>query len=226
MGKKNKDCVYWVAVLFVGLALGVVGGLAIAGIAYPIYQSEKWAAWVQAIGSIAAIAGSLWVARSQAKADLQRVIEAQRLAEESKKMAVFALGEAAVDRVKPIKDALDQKDPRSALFGVYHPSVVRSLAGAISAAPIHELGSKEGILALLAIRDQLLFLEESIESFHTNAGKLSSKDRKDLEPHERARYDQSFEGVLKCNVKRHLDQIEKQFQALSTSMGAALNPVS
>jgi len=61
VGKKNKDCVYWVAVLFVGLALGVVGGLAIAGIAYPIYQSEKWAAWVQALGSIGAIVGAVWL---------------------------------------------------------------------------------------------------------------------------------------------------------------------
>lgn len=219
MGEKQLPC---------GTALGIIAGLILLGVfvwKFPT-NSQEWAAWVQAIGSIAAIIGSLWVARSQNKASLERVMEAQRLAEESKRMAVFALGEAAVERVKPIKDALEQKDPRSALYRVHHSSVVHSLAGAISAAPIHELGSKEGILALLAIRDQLLFLEESIERLHTNAGKLSKEDRQEWTQQEREKYDQSFENTLRCNVKTNLVEIEKQFQALSASMGVALNSAS
>lgn len=65
MNKKGKACSYWIAVLLVGLALGVIAGLAIAGFAYPIYQSEKWAAWVQAFGSIGAILAAIAIASHQ-----------------------------------------------------------------------------------------------------------------------------------------------------------------
>lgn len=59
--QKDKDSDLLIAVLLAGLVLGIVGGLAIAGIAYPIYQSEKWAAWVQAFGSIGAIVAAIYI---------------------------------------------------------------------------------------------------------------------------------------------------------------------
>ena len=65
MDQKEKDCAYWMVVLSAGLVLGVIAGLAIAGIAYPIYQSEKWAAWVQAFGSIGAIVSAIYLLHKQ-----------------------------------------------------------------------------------------------------------------------------------------------------------------
>lgn len=208
-----------IAVLLIGLAFGVVAGMAIYASAYPIFQSENWAAWVQAIGSIAAIVGSLWVARSQAKADLQRVVEAQRLSEESKRMAVFALGEAVIDRIQPIKTALEQKDPRASLFGVYHSSVAHGIAGAISTAPIHELRSKEAVLALLDIRDQLLFLDKSIDDYVKPPRSISIKDRSELTAERRKEYDESVETIGIKNMNGHLEKIEEHFQVLCKAVG-------
>lgn len=67
MDKKEKDCAYWIGLLLAGLVLGVIAGLAIAGTAYPIYQSDKWAAWMQAFGSIGAIVGAVWLFFAGAK---------------------------------------------------------------------------------------------------------------------------------------------------------------
>lgn len=55
MDKKEKGSAYWIMVLLAGLVLGVIAGLAIADFSYPLYQSDKWASWVQAVGSIGAV---------------------------------------------------------------------------------------------------------------------------------------------------------------------------
>src|SRR5690554_5711321 len=44
-----------IAVLLIGVAAGVVSGMAIYAFAFPIFQSERWAAWVQAAGVIGAV---------------------------------------------------------------------------------------------------------------------------------------------------------------------------
>lgn len=61
MDKKEKDCGYWIAVLLVGVGLGVVAGIAILSLFYPAFQSDKWAAWVQAVGSVGAICAAIYV---------------------------------------------------------------------------------------------------------------------------------------------------------------------
>lgn len=62
---RKKDCAYLIAVLLAGVALGLVAGLGVAGVAYPIYQSDKWAAWVQAFGSIGAILAAMQISRAE-----------------------------------------------------------------------------------------------------------------------------------------------------------------
>lgn len=63
-----------IAVLLIGVLAGVVAGVAIYAFAYPIFQSQIWAAWVQAIGSIAAI----WFAVSVSRKELKQAIESER----------------------------------------------------------------------------------------------------------------------------------------------------
>ncbi len=56
MNKDKCDCQgLMMAALAIGAGLGVIAGMAIYAAAYPVFQSEKWAAWVQAVGSLGAI---------------------------------------------------------------------------------------------------------------------------------------------------------------------------
>tara|TARA_R100000655_G_scaffold108905_1_gene161972 strand:- start:1752 stop:2342 length:591 start_codon:yes stop_codon:yes gene_type:complete len=48
-------------ILLVGIAIGVIGGMAIYATAYPVFHSESWAAWVQAAGVVGAVGVAVWV---------------------------------------------------------------------------------------------------------------------------------------------------------------------
>lgn len=47
--------------LAVGVGFGVIIGAAAYATAYPIFQSEKWAAWVQAVGSVVAVFVAIYI---------------------------------------------------------------------------------------------------------------------------------------------------------------------
>jgi hypothetical protein len=51
--------------LAIGLAAGLLAGMAIYAAAYPAFQSQEWAAWVQAIGSVGAIAAAIALGQQQ-----------------------------------------------------------------------------------------------------------------------------------------------------------------
>lgn len=62
---------FLLAILLIGVAFGVVAGMAIYASTNPALQSTAWPAWVQAIGSIAAIFMSAWIGNRQAKAAME-----------------------------------------------------------------------------------------------------------------------------------------------------------
>lgn len=49
------------AALAAGATIGAISGMAIYAFAYPVFQSDEWAAWVQAVGSIAAVASGFYL---------------------------------------------------------------------------------------------------------------------------------------------------------------------
>ncbi|MGR7948861.1 hypothetical protein ACU6HM_06245 [Alcaligenes sp. RM2] len=77
---KKKDCeALTLIALAVGVGFGAVIGMATLAAAHPIFQSENWAAWIQALGSIGAIgAGFLYINRSQRLAEFQRASNERR----------------------------------------------------------------------------------------------------------------------------------------------------
>lgn len=65
-----KNCCSWLpeAVAFAGVAIGVGIGVGVAYHGWPVWpeaEGQTWAAWVQAVGSVAAILAAVWVARDQ-----------------------------------------------------------------------------------------------------------------------------------------------------------------
>lgn len=93
--------------LAIGLVAGLVSGMAIYAAVYPAFQSSEWAAWVQAIGSVAAIAVSAWIGERQAKTALEiHIRDAQQRNQEL---------QAELDRQQKIEFAKDKEDKENAL---------------------------------------------------------------------------------------------------------------
>src|SRR5690625_2773943 len=67
MNSKERKCLYKIAVLLIGIALGFVAGIAVAGFAYPIYKSEVLASWATAIGTFSAAFAAIGIALRQEK---------------------------------------------------------------------------------------------------------------------------------------------------------------
>lgn len=109
MEKKEKDCGLLIAVLLVGVAFGVVAGVVVLSLFYPAFQSDKWAAWVQAIGSVLAVFTAIYVSHRQYKNSLRLFwIEEKRRKEKEKeknKEKIFSVM-AEINRIAIILDTL------------------------------------------------------------------------------------------------------------------------
>jgi hypothetical protein len=208
----------WTAPLatFIGLIAMV------AFIKWPPDKSGDWAGWAQAIGSIVAIFGAFQISERQTRNAFASVANAQALADEKKRKSILAIAEAANDRANSIDRIFSSEGIRVNLSTAFHQSIIDSIIGALSAVPIHEIGSRDGVLALLDIRDQFVFLGKSIEIFldgpdkhpdFQNNIKDYGEDRVVIR---QAR--ESFSGVLAGNVTVHLRAINDSFKILEKSI--------
>lgn len=81
-------------------ALGVIGLCVAFALHYP-EKSEDWAAWMQAFGSVAAIAGSGWIARGQIR-------EAQRVEQERREAERKSNAEARIEQLQAVAVFVEQ----------------------------------------------------------------------------------------------------------------------
>ncbi|WP_354677480.1 hypothetical protein [Cupriavidus plantarum] len=207
------------------IAGGFIAGLFVtAFFKYLPSNSGEWASWVQAVGSIGAIAGAVWVASSQS-------VNARR----EKQAAIFAVAHAAVEEARKIRNYLIAEDPEDQLRVNYHKSILESYFGALSNCPVHELHSPVAVTALLMLRDQFLFLRESVET--CLAGPAKQPQWKDLYEDldgvlisdENARQLRTrMEGqraVLRRNVEVHINAIETRYTEMVSALGSAVLPL-
>jgi hypothetical protein len=151
----------------VGIAFAAVAVLIATWMVGSYFELNKgeWASWVQAIGSIAAIAGAFAIANRQiraaseeAKASIVRMAERRR--EAIKVIVEHAEGEAAAIEklVLPIAGTSDENPIR--LIGYSFKETASSLA----AIPYHELDSANEVSALLGLRTALREAYDLIET--------------------------------------------------------------
>lgn len=93
-----------------GLLVAVVG--AATFVHYQPHTSGDVAAWVQAIGSIGAIAGAFWIGEHQSRTSLQAIASAQMLTERAKRNSMFAVAKAAHARMQRIERSFAGRDIR------------------------------------------------------------------------------------------------------------------
>jgi hypothetical protein len=187
--------------------------------------ASDWAAWAQAVGSIGAIIAAFLVGRQQAKAAIAAVVEAHTLQETGRLKSILAIGEAAFDRAKRIGEAISrhETDP-VAIYNVYDPTVINSMAAALTSVPAHEIGSRDAVIAILDLRDQIRFLGESVETFKNPQVDLdTAKMLPTLEPAEVRNVLKQRKMVLAGNVTKRVDRIGELYAMLDRAIHRSID---
>ncbi|WP_321867265.1 hypothetical protein [Paraburkholderia tropica] len=201
------------------LAAGFFGG---AFAAHFPGDSSAWASWFQAVGSIAAIIGAFVVGDRQSTAAIESVREGHRIAEASRRTAMFAVMRAAHMRARLIRSAMDAEVPVIKLMSVYHSTVLDSLVAAMNSMNAAEIGSDEAVQAFLIFSGQFVFLRDSLEKYLQGPSR-DETTRKSIDQLNRHGYGQDHVQTLldattsrlKHNVVIHLNQIDEEFSTLS-----------
>lgn len=194
--------------------------LAVAALTINVWgwNSGNVAAWVQAVGSIAAIVGAYIVGERQAKATLHATQEAHQLAKRTRRDGMFSVVKAARSRAKEFGEALDDPYPPSRMYDVYHPSIIDSLVELLNKVPVHELGSEQAIGAFVIFSGQFTFLKKAMAEYL--AGPYGSEEtKKQIAELEQLQYDRKYVNdvvdskrqALRRNVQVHLTRIEVEY---------------
>ena len=180
----------------------------------PHYKPELMASWVQAVGSVATIIGGVWGIRYQLERSERKRLE-----------SILAVAEAAIDRVELVGRLMSTPDPRISLIRDFHQSMLDGVLTAFAGVPVHEVQSGKGVIALMALRDQLVFLGRAIAlcidgpdsnlSFQRTLQSTLESEGADAWQEMRVR----FEGILRENVLTHVEASRVQYAALTASVG-------
>ncbi|WP_426101765.1 hypothetical protein [Pseudomonas sp. PSPC3-3] len=205
--------------------LFISGGMTLALIIYLMffdritdYLSKPDApAWVQAIGAIFALVVAILVPHLQVKKALSE-----------KRKAMLAVAEAANAHACNIREVIAATNyteghvsPR--IHEVYHKVIIEGIVKALQGVPMHELGSTNGVLAMLSLTDQMVFLGNAVEALISGPARHPelSKTLASIEPNDRKSYREANErgfAVLAGNVRIHLNKIYKDYESLVKSV--------
>lgn len=185
--------------------------------------SNDIAGWVQAIGSISAIAGSFCIANKQSQDNITSIIKSQELASKSKRKGILAVVGVAKMHADNINNAIPEEVPLN-IYNVYDKTIINGIVEALSAAPLYEIDSPEAIGALLSLRDQFVFLGHQVDKYI--AGPWNQKDMaKNLELLSDPEYKNTRDNtliaqkqVLIRNAKDRIQYIYKQINIIETNL--------
>lgn len=175
-------------------------------------------AWIQAIGSILALA----IAISVSKISVNHAASTRR-------KTIFAIAEAAHAHACNIRNAIDAmewlKGNNTQIYTAYNKVVIDGIVKALQAVPMHELGSSKGVLAILSLTNQMVFLGTAVDSLlqgpyqHPGITKvLDSIDKNDRAL--RQEICATGFSTLQNNARLHLDQIDKDYSSLKESLNS------
>ena len=199
------------AMTWVAISVWTIGSCALAWFMwkqYPGTDGQTLAAWFQAVGSIAAIFVAFLIGREQSNAALRAVTDQQH----ERRKSITAVAGAAAEHARRIGDALEQDGiGHVGIYGVYDQTIVDGVVHALTNAPAHEVGTPEGVIALLMLRDQFVFLGVAMEKYLKGPEQLpefkQSLDACADDLIYRRGVVETGERVLKGNVRGRLDQI-------------------
>nr|WP_314487488.1 hypothetical protein [uncultured Pseudomonas sp.] len=181
---------------------------------YELLSSQDLPAWIQAIGSVAAIVYAVRISRSSINH-----------AASAKRKTIFAIAEAAHTHACNIRKAIDVMAWNSGnniqIYSVYDKTIIEGVVKALQGVPMHELGSSKAVIAMLSLTDQMVFLGSAVETLIQGPYKhpVLGKTLESLDDHERRQEiaATSF-SVLQQNTRGHLTKIDQDYEALKESL--------
>jgi hypothetical protein len=161
------------------IAASAVAWFAFRIVPSPEPTSSEWAAWVQAVGSIGAIAGAAWIARRQGvealeRDERQRAADVARLADDRLALltVVSMLVSDACARARELIEQLEAEDPPLVPYSVATINSFTQGCSAMRQLPLHELRPVEAVRAFASAIDiaqlSVTYLEAAAERYgHT-----------------------------------------------------------
>ncbi|WP_265533567.1 hypothetical protein [Pseudomonas saponiphila] len=164
-----KEASVWAVWVF--LAVGAVGwALFVVLRAFDVTKDA--AAWVQAVGSIAAIWGAFSISNAQVRRQEElKVQEGKR-----RSQAQFAVVKNAADYGKTMGEFASKKPPAFAFVAAWRTTLDVTTAAALDSMrvlPVHDLGSYEQVLHFNGILASLVQLRADVNKF-VNSGDESN----------------------------------------------------
>lgn len=161
-----KSLIKWLnnsAVLSILLVAGFTVDLVLIGRAWGLDRGE-WASWVQAIGSILAIAGAFAISTLQSKKEFEKDRVLARAEVQRRLRGVAGITLAAKYCSEGVCLAFE-KEPfdRTRLESLFEKSTFDDTIDALKAVPLHELGTQDAVLAIIWIKDSLARLQHIVE---------------------------------------------------------------
>lgn len=193
------------------------------------YKPDLMAAWIQAVGSVAAIGGVIWTVERQAKDSLKTIATEAEVTLRQKRLAAQSIVDIAMDRAEQIRETMkiqDVNEVRIELYRTYDRSILDGLVRALQGIPLHELGVSKAAGELLLFTDQITFLAIAIERF-TNGPLNDPKLNSEIDRHLNGTQDERRIGrdmiataieAYRHNIQRHLDAMLKCYMAFQSSM--------
>jgi hypothetical protein len=161
-----------------------------------------------AIGAIAAALCVLWL----------RPVAALKARQKS----ILAIAEAGLARARQIGEAFARPgslDIVVVVYVIHHRTVIEGIVEALTNVPVHDIGSRDALVALLRLRDQFRFLGKSIQFFETPTKDPGMVKRLlALDETERQRYLTGRQPTLAKNVRDRLATIQRDYEALAQAL--------
>ncbi len=118
---------------------------------------SEWAAWVQAIGTVAAVYGAFWLHRHRLDVDRRKQV--------GNILAVVKATEEFTATLKAAFDGPGGAALETALIETHGSLVINAFLRALHEIPVQDVGVPAGVVALLSLRIQVEILGKEIESF-------------------------------------------------------------
>ena len=171
--------------------------------------SSQWAGWVCA--AIGAVSAGLYVVWLRSGAALK-----------SRQKSILGMAEAGLLRAKQIGEAFARPgslDISVVVYAIHNRTFIEGIVEALTNVPVHDIGSRDAVVALLSLRDQFRFLGTSIEIFETPTKDPGMVKRLvALDETERRQYLNGRQPTLAKNVGDRLATIQRDYEALARAL--------
>ncbi|WP_312435438.1 hypothetical protein [Janthinobacterium sp.] len=149
------------AAMAITAAIGVAGYY---GIPWSRMDITIWAYWVGAVGAIGSIIGAYFLGERQSKAALRLAANVERLTAFRRGGSILAVTDAVESHTSRILKAFNDEGFYYLILLMQHDGkIMQSYIDALSAIPVHELGSYKSVAALLRIRTSMVYFQIHIE---------------------------------------------------------------